>query len=36
MSDTVTNVEAASFDDGDIAVSHDGTGLVLTDSLQTT
>ena len=28
--DTVTNVETLSFDDGDIAVSHDGTGLVLT------
>ena len=27
--DTVTNVETLSFDDGDIAVSHDGTGLVL-------
>ena len=26
--DTVTNVETLSFDDGDIAVSHDGTGLV--------
>ena len=34
--DTVTNVETLSFDDGDIAVSHDGTGLVLTDSLRTT
>ena len=28
--DTVTNVETLSFDDGDIGVSHDGTGLVLT------
>ena len=28
--DTVTNVETLSFADGDIAVSHDGTGLVLT------
>ena len=27
--DTVTNVETLSFDDGDIGVSHDGTGLVL-------
>ena len=27
--DTVTNVETLSFADGDIAVSHDGTGLVL-------
>ena len=27
--DTVTNVETLQFDDGDIAVSHDGTGLVL-------
>ena len=28
--DTVTNVETLSFDDGDIGVSHDETGLVLT------
>ena len=28
--DTVTNVETLSFDDGDISVSHDETGLVLT------
>ena len=28
--DTVTNVETLSFADGDIGVSHDGTGLVLT------
>ena len=28
--DTVTNVETLSFADGDIGISHDGTGLVLT------
>ena len=33
--DTVTNVETLRFDDGDISVSHDGAGLVLTDNLRT-
>ena len=28
--DTITNVETLRFSDGDIGISHDGTGLVLT------